>query len=199
MQNRLLELLNNDDVQNMFLPAQVRSKMTGGDPDARAAADWLGTTQENAIPVNGVIGELTYLSRLLTSSGVGFFFHRLGSVPGPRGVSLDAYEIVSFDGAVWDVLYMDMYSLHKTTRAPKGFALADRAEGLSGVNWYVADFPAQIINEIKLGTSKMFGEEALAPGAESADTSRFVRGDGFKARVASIRRSLAASSSAPGR
>lgn len=199
MQERLIEVLNSDDVQNMFLPPHVRSRMAGGDPDARASVDGLGTAPDRAIPVNGVLGEIAYLSSLVSPSGVGAFFHRLGSVPGPRGVSLDAYEVVSFDGEAWDVFYLDMYSLHKTRIAPKGWSLADRIDGVSGVNWFVADFPAQIVNDVKLCSQRLFGTEALSSGAASADPSRFARGEGFRARVASIRRTLAASGPAPGR
>jgi hypothetical protein len=36
-------------------------------------------------------------------------FHRLGSLGG-----IDAYEVVSLDGEVWDILFLDLYHPRKS-------------------------------------------------------------------------------------
>ena len=63
-----------------------------------------GFTETNPIPVNGPIGQLAYLSRLETQSGQRILFHRLGAIG-----TVDVFEAVSFNGAEWFILFVDLY------------------------------------------------------------------------------------------
>ena len=84
-----------------------------------------GNVPVNPIPVNGPIGEIKYLSRLRVKHGPGFIFHRIGSVRISDTTNpIDVFEIVSIDGHVWDILYLDMYHPRRSVKAPKGYEFA---------------------------------------------------------------------------
>lgn len=101
--NRVFEkinnLINNDEVQNADSPEIIRGNMAagGGVDTIPGAVGEFGRCLTNPIPVNGPLGELTWLSRLLTVSGAKVFFHRLGSIG-----TIDLFETVSEDGSMWD-------------------------------------------------------------------------------------------------
>jgi CheY-like chemotaxis protein len=111
-----------------------------------------GISATNPIPVNGIRGELKYLSRLCTNDGTRFIFHRLGSIyQNEFEQRTDIYEIVSWDGKVWDVLFFDMYHPRRSTLAPNGYKFAAYDELFNklvlgtGSNEIVADFPIGIL------------------------------------------------------
>lgn len=141
------------DIENY--PPEIKSKILNGlacDQLPNATGDF-GTTATNPIPVNGVHGEMKYLNRLRSKNGTGFFFHRLGSFE-QKGFenNLDAYEIVSFDGLVWDVLYFEMYHPQRSKLLPKGYSFAEFSPVFSktiigsGVHELDATFPKGIPN-----------------------------------------------------
>src|SRR3990170_2002656 len=64
-----------------------------------------GFDPPNPIPVNGPFGETCYLNRLRSKSGVGLFYHRLGSVWSSISKHpLDQYELVAMDASEWVTL-----------------------------------------------------------------------------------------------
>src|SRR5690554_681930 len=75
-----------------------------------------GYTETNPIPVNGPIGQLAYLSRLETESGQRILFHRLGAID-----TVDVFEAVSFNGAEWFILFVDLYHSRRSRLTPDGF------------------------------------------------------------------------------
>jgi hypothetical protein len=82
-----------------------------------------GTSVDNPIPVNGPKGQTAYLNRLRSKSGVGFFYHRLGSTTSSVGeVHVDLFELVSIDAAEWYRLYFSMYHPRRSTVLPEGLA-----------------------------------------------------------------------------
>jgi len=83
-----------------------------------------GTTLTNPIPVNGINGQIRYLSSLRTAQGDQLFFHRLGSVEinDIKG-AIDLFEIVSVENENWGLLYLHMYNSSNSNKAPNGFQL----------------------------------------------------------------------------
>lgn len=81
----------------------------------------------NPIPVNGINGEIIYINRLRTRSGVGFFFHRLGSIGEPLNhispKPVDAFELYSLDGTVCKTVWFAPYHKWRSTLAPDGCVL----------------------------------------------------------------------------
>src|SRR6516164_9239949 len=73
----------------------------------------------NPIPTNGPVGELSYLSKLVTSDGERILFHRIGAAE-----EIDIYEAVTFSGGLWFLFYLDMYHPKKSRLAPAGFVLS---------------------------------------------------------------------------
>ena len=76
---KIERFLTDDEAQNAALPEPMRKVI-----EAAPAVDELpgakgefGRCVTNPVPVNGPVGELTYLSRLVTPSGAGLFGHRL--------------------------------------------------------------------------------------------------------------------------
>ena len=139
---RFAEILNNNDVQNSITASVVRPEIyrrmqRGGSIDKLPNAyGEFGKCLTNPIPVNGTLGELTYLSRLLTKSGKKIFFHRLGSIN-----TIDIYEIVSVDGSVWDILFLDFYHMGKSRRTPSGYKFQEYTVSIRGTNMYAENFP----------------------------------------------------------
>ena len=135
-------MLNDDNEQNIMLsqilPSIFIDKMNAGgyvDVVPNAHGDF-GKCTTNPIPVNGQLGEITYLSRLLTLTGEKIFFHRLGSID-----SIDIFEIVSQSGSVWDILYVDLYHTKKTKLTPSGYQFQFKTMLIRGVTDYVEKFP----------------------------------------------------------
>lgn len=140
--DHMMSILNNDAKQNALMPVQMQETFLKGDivDEINCAEGPFGRHPFNPIPVNGPLGEITYLSRLITKdNGQHLFFHRLGS-----GSNIDAYEVVSWDGSVWDVLYFDYYHMGKTRKAPDGYTFAEKVEGITGTNKLLASFPIGI-------------------------------------------------------
>ena len=140
-----------------------------------------GTSPTNPIPVNGILGESVYINRLRSPSGVGFLYHRLGSMSSPvYSHPVDHFELVAVDASMWIDLYFAIYHPRRSLRVPEGLrrlpwrsmssslrmmAKVDLAGMTSGP---VADFPyglAAAIEESKqlrfvsLGLGKKFARE----------------------------------------
>lgn len=120
-----------------------------------------GTVSTNPIPVNGIIGEMVYLNRLRAKSGVGFMFHRTGSLESPvTTFMIDHYELVATDASEWQDLYFCPYFPRRSRKAPKGLylmpwsSLDDSIKLLSkfpcmGTNARVANFPLELPKAIQ--------------------------------------------------
>jgi hypothetical protein len=146
---RLHRFLNDEQAQNDQLPEQYRSSVEGG-PNCDAVAGAVGEFgrhYRNPIPVNGPIGEILYLSNLIVNKGTPIMFHRIGSKDG-----VDAFEVVSFDGSVWDILFLHLYHPRKSRKAPIGYMIAqgqDRQDLFRGTNEFVDGFPHHIQDAVR--------------------------------------------------
>ena len=117
------------------------------------AYGYFGITPTNPIPVNGVVGELVYIFRLRSKTGVGFMYHRLGSFSSPPSKNpIDHYELVAVDASEWYDLYFDCYYPRRSMKVPTGLtvvpwsSLDDTLKMLSklplyGANIKVDNFP----------------------------------------------------------
>lgn len=82
-----------------------------------------GTSYNNPIPVNGSVGTFKYLNKLHASTGA-IYYHRLGSLHVDVSDKLiDAYEIVTWSGDFWDILFFDIYHPRRSNNAPKHYTL----------------------------------------------------------------------------
>jgi hypothetical protein len=141
---KLHRFLNDEVAQNNQLMEQYRSKVQEGlDCDELPGANGeFGRSFRNPIPVNGPIGEILYLSNIVTLDGTHIMFHRIGSKN-----EVDAFETVSLDGTKWDILFLHLYHPRKSRRAPKGYNIArgkERQELFLGTNQFVDGFPRNI-------------------------------------------------------
>lgn len=113
-------------------------------PDAVGS---FGHSPTNPIPVRGPVGQVSYLSRLITDSGQSIFGHRIGHID-----LIDVYEVVSVDGIEWDILYLSMYHPRNSRKAPSGYSLANTSKlgpFFTCVGFNVDQFPATMDVEIK--------------------------------------------------
>lgn len=130
----------------------------------------------NPIPVNGPIGEIKYLNRLISKDG-GFISHRLGSYD-----ELDVYEVVSIGGKIWDVLYFDMYHPRRSTIAPSDYdfnifheIFTKFAIGYS-TNSFDQDFPFGLSNHIEKRIGSSLGTKIAKKYEEIiTDRTKFIR------------------------
>lgn len=135
---RMRRLLDDDAAQIAMLGEPIASMVKGGIdcdqlPDSRGR---FGLEVTNPVPVNGPIGELSYLSKLRTLRGERLLFHRLGS----QG-TVDIFEAVDFSGQEWFVLYLDMYHPRKSRLAPTGLSLSDETSQFTGFTRRCENFP----------------------------------------------------------
>lgn len=195
---KALWLLNNIEIQNKiiadmpymseeFLPSFAIKRYAMGEVDEWPNAQGeFGRTPTNPILVNETWGEITYLSRLLTTDNQRMIFHRVGSVAG----AIDAFELVSVDGKFFDRLFVDMYHRHCSKKAPVGYTLLDKLDGITGTSENNPAFPKRL-KEILFQTAvNKFGAPIVSPAVfefdkEQAlkliDTAR--RGDNLEEKI----------------
>lgn len=100
----------------------VSSQVVDCDELPNAIGDF-GCSSANPIPVNGPVGETIYLNLLRSRSGVGCFYHRIGSTQSPVSPhAVDMYEIVAIDASQSALLYFSMYHPRRSRHAPKGWS-----------------------------------------------------------------------------
>lgn len=155
---KLKALFEDEAAQVAGLPEPFRSKVLAGqscDMISGAKGEF-GASLQNPIPVNGPLGEMIYLSNLrVIGSGVELMFHRLGSLD-----HIDVFELVSFDGKVWDILFFDLYHPRKSRKAPQGYRIATNsgsAQMLYGTNENVANFPVELLDAISRTYERFIG------------------------------------------
>lgn len=102
-------------------------------PDGEGA---FGLDERNPIPVNGAIGELSYLSRLETSNGERMMFHRIGAIN-----MIDVFEAVTYSGSGWYLFFVDLYHPRRSRKAPPVFRIASEPRQFSGFHNYCYNFP----------------------------------------------------------
>ena len=140
---KLSDFLNMDLFQNEAQPDDLKAMLfEGGSCDVVPGAEGeFGFTPRNPIPVNGAIGEVTYLSSLRLNDGRAIFAHRLGAQD-----KLDIYEAVSDDGQEWFVLYLNPYHTRKSSLLPHGFRFErePRVRGIFATNQRVKNFPSEL-------------------------------------------------------
>ena len=128
-----------------------------------------GRSAENPIPVNGMFGELAYLSLLKTQdTNQRLLFHRLGSVE-----SIDIYETVSIDGFKWDILFFSLYHPRKSRKAPSGYSIAKLSNQplFYGTNRRVEGFPYGLQDIICQTTKQIIGISLPPPQVRQAEES----------------------------
>lgn len=103
---KIRRVIEDEEFQLELLPPPLQSILktcAAYDMDPRGTGPF-GYTETNPIPVNGPIGELAYLSKIETEQGERILFHRIGAVD-----KVDVFEAVTFSGAQWFILFVDMY------------------------------------------------------------------------------------------
>src|SRR6516225_7484604 len=135
---KIEQLLRDDDAQLELVDPEIReifkrAPFYDKSPDGSGP---FGLCTTNPIPTNGPVGELAYLSRLITSDGERILFHRIGAAE-----KIDIYEAVTFSGSRWFLFYLDMYHPKKSRLAPAGFVLSKEGCQFSGFNLQCPDFP----------------------------------------------------------
>lgn len=136
-------------------------------PSGRGA---FGYSADNPIPVNGPQGEVVYLSRLVNSFGKRMIFHRIGTVLSAATENpVDEFELVATNGRHHVKLYLDMYHLGQSQKAPNQFTLLDELDGITGIAIGKAiDFPTGDDMQEKLfQTAMCFGAPVVAPAVQS--------------------------------
>lgn len=176
IKEKIIKFLEDEDFQNSNMNDSLRYQVLNG-----VSADELpdgigefGRTPENPIPVNGVIGELVYLSRLATKyTNKKILFHRIGSLD-----RIDAYETVSIDGRTWDILFFSLYHPRKSRKAPKGYQIVTTQQQsmIYGTNRRISQFPIGLQKAIREDTEKMIGISLATSEVRIAEeTIRFQR------------------------
>jgi hypothetical protein len=164
-------MMEDENLQNSMNNSILKDEIVGGlDVDELPhGIGEFGRSAENPIPVNGVFGELVYLSLLKTQdTNQRLLFHRLGSVE-----SIDIYETVSIDGHNWDILFFSFYHPRKSRKAPNGYSIAKLSNQplFYGTNRRVEGFPYGLQEAIRKTTKQMIGIPLPPPQVRQAEES----------------------------
>ena len=173
---KVVELMEDESLQNSMNHPMTKDQIVGGlevDQLPHGIGEF-ARSGENPIPVNGVLGELAYLSPLKTQdTNKRLLFDRLGSVE-----SLDVHETVSIDGRQWDILFFSMCHPRKSRKAPAGYTLAaPRSQPLLyGTNRRVEGLLYGLQKAIRQTTKETIGIPPPPPPVRQAEESvRFQR------------------------
>lgn len=166
---RSYQILNNVELQNADYSPTMFAEFDDGDytPDILIdARGEYGRCPDNPIPVNGPTSQVTYLSRLLTiDSKQRVVFHRLGSTTSKvLNIIVDTFEVVSIDGKDYDILYLDMYHLGQSKKAPSGYLLQEKLDGITGTSIGISNkFPTNIKQDAFQYACSVFGAPVVSP------------------------------------
>lgn len=184
---KMRRLLTDDNAQNAALPEPIRKVIEAGPAvdQLPGAEGEFGRCVTNPVPVNGPLGELTYLSSLVGASGAALFGHRLGHIG-----RVDVYETVSTDGKTWDVIFLSYYHPRKSRKAPAGYKIVKAREHspyITCINFRVIGFPFPMEDAIRECMRRVSGFPVQPPNvAQLLASSRFVRSPGQSARLAGL-------------
>jgi hypothetical protein len=149
---KMLNMLQNEDVQNKCLDAKLRGLLVSNQINRNHTTKY-GYMPADPIRVNGPLGEQLYIAMLRGREGQAVIGHRLGSLR-----NLDIYEIATSDFAQWAVLFFDMYYLNKDTFAPSGFAMDEEGtRTLTATNKFMAGFPKNFYSILIESTCEQIG------------------------------------------
>lgn len=174
-----LEEQKKDFLKSSMSPEDVNNIWCDQIPGAYGS---FGTTSTNPIPVNGIIGEIVYMSGLRSKTGVGFYYHRLGSLSSPPSNNpIDEYELVASDASEWRKLFFDCYYPRRSMKVPDGLtripwnSLNDTLKVLfklpcGGANIKIDNFPMGLPDVIQ--ASKQLNSFSPGLGAEMANRIR---------------------------
>lgn len=164
---KLSIFLNSDSAQNAAMPDDLKSIITWvSETDiVPGATGEFGLSFTNPVPVNGPIGEVTYLSALELLDGRSVWAHRLGSRD-----RVDVFEVVSEDGKNWFILFLTPYFPRKSGYVPSGFRFrsAPRVRGISATNQFVSEFPIALPDAISDWTKSTLSIPLVTAGLREA-------------------------------
>ena len=174
-----------DDVQSSSLAPFIGNGVNfrNGCDQIEGAIGRFGYDATNPIPVNTSRGELYYLHRLRTSSGVPFIFHRTGTVNAPNNPnSVDRYELVAIDGSLRIELYLDYYHFWRSTKCPENLIMYDYAmmdedtnfvfkSPFLGTNMFVDGFPFTMATHVRETMDLFYIPELAEIVAEDIEAS----------------------------
>ena len=138
-----VKILNDTDLQNADYDEITWQAMLEGDegkdftPDELTTASGeFGRNVNNPLPVNVATGEVPYLSRLMLIDEDNLqhvMFHRVGSSLNLNiNRYIDIFEVMSIDGLYRENLYLDMYHVEQSKKAPSGYKLIDKITSITG-------------------------------------------------------------------
>lgn len=168
----------NAGVNYRMTPGMMERILNGADCDEVADPKGaFGFSPLNAIPVNGILGEIKYLARLQCSCGCGILFHRLVSAKW-RGADIDVFEAVCLRGKHWNILFLDFYHPRRSRKLPQGYKALPYNEIISksalafGTNKRVERFPFDLPPYIERHTGNKSVAEDCKALIEKADFQR---------------------------
>ena len=171
LNNKLHYLLNDELAQNRKLSPELFQQCAKEKIDQLPhALGEFGRSPSNPILVNGPLGEITYLSKLvLSTSQEKIFFHKLCTC----NEKINVYEITSQSGKFYDLLFVDMYHLHKSSIAPSGYDLQKEVKSIRGINQLCKSFPANLYEDLLQVSEELLGFPVIDSDVKKIDLDKF--------------------------
>lgn len=186
MVSHIHRILDDEEFQLGLLPPAMQEILKAApayDKDPNGSGPF-GFTETNPIPVNGSIGQLAYLSRLETQSGQRILFHRLGAVG-----TVDVFEAVTFDGAEWFILFVDLYHPRRSRLTPDGFHFTKDLAQFSGFHNFCENFPYDFVDK-KASADLSMAYIAISKVSDQIQDRVFNRPPAHKAEIDLVRSRL---------
>jgi hypothetical protein len=158
---KVWRFFESEEVQNSMQPEGLRKQMLSGANCDRIPGGYgeFGRAPTNPVPVNGVTGEVLYLSQLRTVSNSPVMFHRVGSAL-TSNVFVDKYEVMAIDGTASEHLWLTPYHPRKSRVCPTGYRIEPKIDGANpnyGVNALIISFPHHLDFRIREWQQMMLG------------------------------------------
>lgn len=147
MYDHAFDVMNEVDLQYEVLSPEWQRIVTAGEccDVVPGGEGEFGHDVRNPIPVNGPIGEFSYLSRLrMKSTGSRLYFHRIASHDG-----IDEFELVNVSGQFADHLFVDPRHPAPSALYPDGYYLEKEALQPRGITTTCPDFPKGLYKRIQ--------------------------------------------------
>lgn len=165
-----LQVMNDVELQNQRLDEGTRAKILAGIAcnEIPGASGDFGHDKSNPIPVNGPVGEFTYLSRLrMRSTGGRVFFHKLHTIDG-----IDEFALTNVSGQFVDHLYLDPGHPRQTYWYPHNYYLEREGVQPRGITTTCPDFPAGLYKLIKKEAKIWLGVDVAEKEAQAIDVEQ---------------------------
>ena len=168
-----LVLFNNAKAQNELLDGHLKSTVVqGSDVDVLPeAVGRFGFDKTSPVPVNGLFGAWSYVSRLRSLTTGGPVYFHLNEIKDGAA----CFEVINRSGRQAFYLWFDLYHPRQSRDVPEGYILEREAVFPRGITYHDDGFPKDLYKKIRKEAKKRLHLEVFDKEAQYIDTEEASR------------------------